>query len=68
VPRGKTARRPPRLTLVRTLFPPPPPPLPLPFPQAFVAIDNKEPGDKELFTKFLSDPVHKVGGSAGRVG
>ncbi|GBF94057.1 acetohydroxy acid isomeroreductase [Raphidocelis subcapitata] len=26
--------------------------------QAFVAIDNKEPGDKELFGKFLSDPVH----------
>ena len=28
--------------------------------QAFVAIDNKEPGDKELFGKFLSDPVHKA--------
>ncbi|KAI8473505.1 MAG: acetohydroxy acid isomeroreductase [Monoraphidium minutum] len=26
--------------------------------QAFVAIDNKEAGDKEVFARFMSDPVH----------
>lgn len=26
--------------------------------QAFVAIDNKEPMDKETFTQFLNHPVH----------
>lgn len=25
-----------------------------------MAIDNKEPGDKDLFTKFQSDPVHQA--------
>ena len=28
--------------------------------QAYVAIDNKEPLDAEVFQKFLNDPVHQV--------
>ncbi|KAK9826369.1 hypothetical protein WJX81_003435 [Elliptochloris bilobata] len=28
--------------------------------QAYVAVDNKEPLDAELFQKFLSDPVHQA--------
>jgi hypothetical protein len=29
--------------------------------QAYVAIDNKEQLDLELFQSFITDPVHKVG-------
>lgn len=28
--------------------------------QAYVAVDNKEPLDGEVFQKFLTDPVHQV--------
>ena len=28
--------------------------------QAYVAIDNKQPQDPEVFGRFLSDPVHQV--------
>lgn len=38
----------------------PSPQTPQPLTQAFVAIDNKEAGDKEIFGKFLNDPVHKA--------